>query len=205
MDLVRKHKKSFCIKRRSILVCIVILMVCNTACNNSVAIKFIDGFSRKIFINPYYGLDDPNTPSTDDRIKYRQILDELMDFSRAEDEIFEEIAPKYGMTFDEIKEFMDNVMPYDTGIIKYIPDDEQVKTCVELSLSEVIEGNFTLPTSINDWDIIYLNKSEYNTKVNIETDKRSHELSYNIIFNFTYETFQISWVTLDGKVIRDSS
>ena len=37
---------------------------------------------------------------------YNEVMDALNDYSREEDEILEEIAPKYNMSFSELKQFL---------------------------------------------------------------------------------------------------
>lgn len=56
-------------------------------------------------------------PSKKDIARYNVILETLnSDYSRSEDDILKEIAPDYGMTSSELKEYLEWVMPYATGI-----------------------------------------------------------------------------------------
>lgn len=101
------------------------------------------------------------TPTKADLKKYDDIMAKLSDYSKTEDEILKSLEPEMGMTTAEMKDFLNWVMPYATGLIP-LADESSVQRNVT-STSGAIEGSEKIEYYTYAQTIIKNNLSAPNT------------------------------------------
>jgi hypothetical protein len=123
---------------------------------------------------------DPNIPTVDDVKKYDEILKYLnSDYSRPESELLEEIAPQYGTTVNKLKEWIDWVMPYATGLetpagTSNEPDFVSLIAYAKNAVERITGKEVSISFSKTDWDVSktyyrYVMKSDM--KIGNESDQ----------------------------------
>jgi len=173
--------------------------------------SFESGIASMSFSNPYSqnqaSSNSDSTVNLDDINKYNEILNELQDFSRSEEEIIIEIAPKYNKTPTELTDFMNRVMPYATGIKEIInpniPSNDQLILCIELALNDMINnGDILFPTSENQWSIDKTNLRYIMSSSMLRINNNYHDILIKIEFtDFSYQSFTVFQIKVDDKNI----
>ena len=201
-------------KLRAVIICVTMLgtlVLCS--CSAPKQFSFVTGIEEMSFENPFHSKsssDQINDAITlEDVDKYNEIMDELSDFSRSEQEIIEEIAPNYNMSPEELVNFMVIVMPYATGSIKIENQNEltneQLIQCIGIVLDKIViieDGTIAVSGSMNDWrfeetDLRYLITTN---RLSINDDM--HDFIIKIEFDgIYYESFRILQIKLDDKNI----
>jgi hypothetical protein len=149
----------------------------------------------------------PQTPTMDDLKKYDEILAYLnSDYNRPETELIEELAPNYGMSTEELQEYVNWVMPYATGLkdIAEAPEEPDFIALIsyaETAIEDITNEDVTVSVRESDWDIDktllrYVMKSS-----SVKIADQAHDVIIKLEFDRTYETYSVLQLKIDGNNI----